>query len=98
MALHRSMNDLSESHTASENELRLTYRIDSQESASHRITITLIFAPDTRKLAAVQTVGLEELGVNVGDLIDAHIQVNDVQGVVAAILARARTRNISIQL
>ncbi|KAF5375714.1 hypothetical protein D9615_009347 [Tricholomella constricta] len=92
MNLHRSMNDLHESYMASENELRLTYNIDSPR---HRITIALIFAPDTRQLAVVQTSGLEELGVEVGDLIDAHVQVNDVQGVVAAILARARTRHIS---
>ena len=83
-----------ESHVASENEFRLTYRIDSRESTSHRITIILIFTPDTRKLAAVQTIGLEELGIDVGDVIDAHIQVDDARGVVAAILARAR--NISI--
>jgi hypothetical protein len=93
MTLHRSMNDLIESHAASDNELRLTYRIDS---TSHRITITLIFLPDSRKLAAVQTVGLEELGVNVGDVVDAHVEVDDVHGVVAAILARARA--VSIQL
>jgi hypothetical protein len=96
MTLHRSMNDLIESHEASQNELRLTYRIDSQESTSHRITITLIFVPDSRKLAAVQTAGLDELGVNVGDVVDAHMEVNDVHGVVAAILARARA--VSIQL
>ena len=91
MALHRSMNDLIESHAASENEIRLTYRVGSRGSKSHRITVTLIFAPVTRNLAAVQTFGLDELGVDVGDVIDAHIQVNDVHGVVAAILARART-------
>ncbi|KAG5649521.1 hypothetical protein H0H81_003317 [Sphagnurus paluster] len=91
MNLHRSMNDLHESYTASDNELRLTYKIDS---SPHRITISLFFAPDTRQLAAVQTAGLEELGVDVGDVIDAHVQVNDVQGVVAAILARARMRHI----
>lgn len=92
--LYRSINDLLESHAASDNELRLTYRISSRDSTSHQITITLIFVPDTRKLAAVQTFGLDELGVNMGDVIDAHIQVNDVHGVVAAILARARNVGI----
>jgi hypothetical protein len=86
MTLHRSMHNVHEAHAASENELRLTYNIDS----SHQITITLIFAPDTRNLAAVQTLGLDELGVEVGDMIDAHVQVNDVHGLIAAILARAR--------
>ncbi|KAF8068660.1 hypothetical protein FPV67DRAFT_1084729 [Lyophyllum atratum] len=98
MHLHRSMNDLHESYTASENELRLTYNVDAHAGGGakpQRITITLIFAPDTRELAAVQAVGLEELGVEVGDLIDAHVQVNDVHGVVAAILGRARTRHIT---
>jgi hypothetical protein len=33
----------------------------------------------------VQTFDLEELGVNMGDVIDMHIQVNDVHGVVAAL-------------
>jgi hypothetical protein len=54
------------------------------------VTITLIFAPNTRQLAAVQTFGLEEMGIDLGDVVDAHVQVNDVHGVVAAILARAR--------
>lgn len=90
MTLHRSMQNVHEVHSASENELRLTYNIDSPRSQPHQITITLIFAPDTRNLAAVQTLGLEELSVDVGDVIDAHVQVNDVHGLVAAILARAR--------
>ncbi|KAG6853298.1 hypothetical protein C0991_005353 [Blastosporella zonata] len=95
--LHRSVVGLHESYTASENELRLTYGIDPlvEGALAHRIMITLIFAPDTRRLAAVQTRGLEELGVDVGDLVDAHVQVNDVHGVVAAILSRARTRNVA---
>lgn len=95
MTLHRSINDLLESHAASENELRLTYRIDSRGSTL-RITITLIFEPGTRRLAAVQTSGLDQLGVDVGDVIDAHIQVNDVHGVVAAILARARNVGVRV--
>lgn len=86
MTLHRSIHNLHESHSASENELRLTYKID----ASHHITITLIFAPDTRQLAAATVTGLEEMGVDAGDVIDAHVQINDVHGLVAAILAGAR--------
>ncbi|KAF8961766.1 hypothetical protein BDZ97DRAFT_1827956 [Flammula alnicola] len=77
LALHRSISNLEESHSASENELRLVYKIDMPPPSSpHRITIALIFAPDTRKLAAVQASGLDELGVEVGDVIDAHVQVN----------------------
>ncbi|KAG6819783.1 hypothetical protein H0H93_008698 [Arthromyces matolae] len=74
--LHRSLVGLQESYTASDNELRFTYGIDPlmKGKSPHRITITLIFAPDTRRLAAVQTDGLEELGVDVGDIIEAHLQ------------------------
>lgn len=100
MRLHHAVQDLHESHAPSENELRLTYAIDADTSdpvpehrKPHMITITLIFAPDTRQLASVQTQGLDELGVEVGDVIDERVQVNDVHGVVAAILARVRTRD-----
>ncbi|KAH0578311.1 hypothetical protein J132_10968 [Termitomyces sp. J132] len=94
--LHRSMVDLQTSHAASENEVRYTYGIEPQVEGElpHRVTITLIFAPDTGKLAAVQTEGLEELGVAVGDVIEAHLQIGDVQGVIAAILGRARSRHV----
>ncbi|KAF8191763.1 hypothetical protein BJ912DRAFT_963522 [Pholiota molesta] len=91
LALHRSINNLEESHSVSENELQLTYKIDMPPpSPPHRVTIALIFAPDTRKLAAVQTAGLDELGVEAGDVVDAHVQVDDPHGLVAALLARAR--------
>lgn len=94
--LHRSMVDLQESYAASENELRYTYGIDPlvEGEPPHRITITLIFVPDTGNLAAVQTKGLEELGMEVGDLIEAHLQSGDVQGLIAAILGRARSRHM----
>ncbi|KAG6896726.1 hypothetical protein C0992_006493 [Termitomyces sp. T32_za158] len=94
--LHQSMVDLQGSYAASENELRYTYCIDPlvEGEPPHRITITLIFAPDTGKLAAVQTKGMDELGVKVGDCIEAHLQTGDVQGVIAAILGKARTRHM----
>ncbi|KAH0578238.1 hypothetical protein H2248_004016 [Termitomyces sp. 'cryptogamus'] len=78
--LHRSMVNLQTSHAASENELRFTYGIDPQVEGElpHRVTITLLFAPDTGKLAVVQTEGLGELGVVVGDVIEAHLQIGDV--------------------
>jgi len=59
-------------------------------SPPHHITVALIFASDTRKLAAAQVSGLEELGVEAGDVVDAHVEVDDAHGLVAAILARAR--------
>ena len=39
----------------------------------------------------MQTSGLDEIGVEVGDLVDTYVQVNDVYSLVTAILARART-------
>ncbi|KAF9478959.1 hypothetical protein BDN70DRAFT_835162 [Pholiota conissans] len=91
LTLHRSINNLEELRSVSENELQLTYKIDMPPpSQPHRVTFALIFAPDTRRLAAVQTVGLEELGIDPGDLIVSHVQVDDPHGLVAALLARAR--------
>lgn len=91
LALHRSISSLEDSHSESENELRLTYKLDMPPpTPSHRIIITLIFEPDTKRLATAEMTGLEELGVDVGDVVDAHVQVNDVHGLVAAILASAR--------
>ncbi|CAA7268255.1 unnamed protein product [Cyclocybe aegerita] len=91
LTLQRSICNLEDSSSESENELRLTYKVDAPPPASpHRVVISLIFAPDTRRLADAQVSGLEELGVDLGDLIDAHIQLNDVHGLVAAVLARAR--------
>ncbi|KAK0473718.1 hypothetical protein IW261DRAFT_1503060 [Armillaria novae-zelandiae] len=54
------------------------------------VSIALIFVPGTRTLAAIQVSGIEDLDVDVSEVIDAHVQVNDVQGVVAAIIARIR--------
>lgn len=91
LALHRSITNLENSHSVSENELQLTYKIDMPSpSPPHHIVIALIFAPDTRKLAAAQVSGLDELGVEAGDVIDAHVQVDDPHGLIAALLARAR--------
>ena len=89
--LQQSLCNIEESYSASENEHRLTYKIDRPPNAPHHILITLIYAPDTRRLAAVQTSGLDEIGVEVGDLVDTYVSVNDVHSLVTAILARART-------
>lgn len=90
LAVHQSLLDLEEKHSASDNELRLVYNIRCPNSDSRRITIILVFQPNTHQLAGVQVAGLEELGVDIGDVLDAHVQMNDVHGLVAAILARAR--------
>ncbi|RDB17575.1 hypothetical protein Hypma_001149, partial [Hypsizygus marmoreus] len=95
MTLHRSFQDLHDSYSAPENELRLTHNVEVSRGRCHRITIALIFAPDTRNLGTVQMAGLDELGVDVGDLIHVHVQVNDVHGIAAATLARVRTQTVS---
>ena len=89
--LQKSLCNIEESYSASENEHRLTYKIDRPPNPPHHILITLIYAPDTRRLAAVQTSGLDDIGVEVGDLVDTYVQVNDMYSLVTAILARARS-------
>lgn len=91
LKLQQSLCNIEDSYSASENEHRLTYKIDRPPNPPHHIVITLIYAPDTRRLAAVQTSGLDEIGVEVGDLVDTYVQVNDAYSLVTAILARART-------
>ncbi|THV05532.1 hypothetical protein K435DRAFT_816281 [Dendrothele bispora CBS 962.96] len=90
LAFHRSMQDLEEMNSVSDNELRLKYRIEDNRGYSHFIVITLIFVPDTRQLASVDVHGVQEIGVDLGDVIDAHIETNNVRGLLSAILARAR--------
>ena len=57
--------------------------------AERKLTVTLLFVPNTRRLADAQVEGLE---MDVGDAMAAHIQANDVSGLIAALLARARTQ------
>jgi hypothetical protein len=85
-ALHQSLLELETFHTEAENELQLTYTISS-DSGSGRLRITLLFVPNTRQLADVE---VSEMDIDVGDLIDIHVQSNDVPGLLVAILARAR--------
>lgn len=88
LTLHQSIYNLHESFSASENELHLTYNLGTPSTAK-LIKLILIFVPNARQLVTVQTSGLEELGVDVSDVIDSHVAANNVQGLVAAILARA---------
>jgi hypothetical protein len=82
-ALHRSLVGLETLHTEAENELQLTYTVGS----SQRLKITLLFLPNTRQLADAE---VSEMDIDVGDLIDIHVQSNDVPALVVSILARAR--------
>ncbi|KAG7089506.1 hypothetical protein E1B28_011184 [Marasmius oreades] len=90
LALHRSMQNLEDMEIISQNEIRLQYRVDNPRTREALVTITLIFVPDSRQLASADVAGLDELGVDPGDVIDAHIQTNNVQGLISAVLSRAR--------
>ncbi|KAJ6609092.1 hypothetical protein B0H10DRAFT_2044604 [Mycena sp. CBHHK59/15] len=85
LALHRSVLNIDESYQVSDNELLLTYRV-----WRHLISITLVFQPNTKQLARASVTGLDELGVDIGEIVDSHVQTDDAHGLVAAVLARAR--------
>jgi len=52
------------------------------------LTITLLFIPNTRQLAEAQVQGVDD--IDVAEVVDSHVLMNDVPGLVAAVLARAR--------
>jgi len=63
LAIHQSIASLVSFDSVSENELRLTYLIDDDHSHLHTSsrlepTITLLFTPNTRQLAAATVTGL----------------------------------------
>jgi len=90
LALHRSLHSLESFRSVSENELHLTYSItptSGPETRRRPIRIVLLFVPNTRQLADAQIEGLKE---DVGDIVGAHVQANDVLGLLAAVLSRAR--------
>ncbi|RPD64118.1 hypothetical protein L227DRAFT_571695 [Lentinus tigrinus ALCF2SS1-6] len=88
LSLHRTMLDLETAHSESENELHLTYAVTPVGSTERRqIFIKLLFLPNSRMLGEVQVEGLSE---DVEDVVGAHLQANDVPGLIAAVLARAR--------
>ncbi|KAG2359003.1 hypothetical protein BDR07DRAFT_1293364 [Suillus spraguei] len=80
---HHALVSLLSAHSESDNELRLTYRMHERE-----VCITLLFIPNTRRLAEARVEGIEERVI--GDVADAHVMENDVSGLVWAVLARAR--------
>lgn len=91
MALHRHIFSLHSLNAVSENELSLTYLIDPPEHQPKqnptKVTITLLFVPNTRQLADVQLQGSD---INIGDVVGSHVQANDVPGLITALLARLR--------
>jgi len=83
--LHRSILSLISSRSPSENSLVLTYLVPPRNL---ELTITLLFIPNTRQLAEAQVQGVDD--IDVAEVVDSHVLMNDVPGLVAAVLARAR--------
>jgi hypothetical protein len=80
---HHTLVSLLSAHSESDNELRLIYRVHERE-----VCMTLLFIPNTRRLAEARVEGVEEHII--GDVVDAHVMENDLSGLVWAVLARAR--------
>ncbi|KZT10142.1 uncharacterized protein LAESUDRAFT_735107 [Laetiporus sulphureus 93-53] len=90
LKLHRSLHSLESYRSASENELHLTYSItptNAPGAAPRKVRFILLFVPNTWQLADVQ---IEGLAGDAGDVVAAHIQSNDVPGLIASVLSRAR--------
>ncbi|KAJ8503209.1 hypothetical protein ONZ45_g11066 [Pleurotus djamor] len=88
LAFHRSIYGLLEAKSVSDNELRLTYRLDVSPTVD--ANIVLIFEPTARQLASVQVavqpenawhdvLGLPENAFD--EVIAIHVQKNDPHGV-----------------
>ena len=91
LKVHGLIHSLVSFTSPSENELHLVYNLRSPSSRSSRqeVAIVLLFVPNTRQLADVQVSGLPA-GCDLSDAMGAHVQANDVPGLIAAILQRAR--------
>ncbi|KAJ7729686.1 hypothetical protein DFH07DRAFT_930068 [Mycena maculata] len=85
LGFHRAVLHITDSQHVSENEIRLTYTVRRRQ-----ISITLIFHPNTKRLAMASVGGLDELGVDAAEIVDSHIGTNDAHGLIAAVLAMAR--------
>ncbi|THH29862.1 hypothetical protein EUX98_g4336 [Antrodiella citrinella] len=90
LALHQELFSLEAFTAPSENELKLVYSLKppSPTQTNRRLAVTLLFVPNTRRLADAQVEGME---TDVGDVVAAHVQANDGSGLIAALLARSRT-------
>ncbi|KIP06335.1 hypothetical protein PHLGIDRAFT_107068 [Phlebiopsis gigantea 11061_1 CR5-6] len=91
LVAHKYIHGLVSFTSPSENELHLLYDVQSTTGPArrYRISMVLLFVPNTRQLGDVQIAGLPS-GSDMSDIIGAHIQANDVPGLVAAVLQRAR--------
>ncbi|KAJ7087338.1 hypothetical protein B0H15DRAFT_950214 [Mycena belliarum] len=85
LALNRSVLDIHDYQSVSENEVRITYLVRRRQ-----ISITLIFVPNTKHLAAASVSGMDTFGLDVAEVVDLHIHNGDARGLIAAVLALAR--------
>lgn len=95
LALHQSILNMHSYRSISENELMLSYNAyavnplnGSGTIKGHRVTIVLLFLPNTRQLADVRIEGLEN--VDMTHVVDSYVQANDVPGLVSHVLSRVR--------
>ncbi|KAI0031863.1 hypothetical protein K488DRAFT_78826 [Vararia minispora EC-137] len=90
LVFHRSLMGLEDSHSVSENELCLAYNIYPLLNRKNqvKVTINLIFFPNSRQLANVQIQGID--GVDTEALTNNYMHANDVPGLIWAVISRAR--------
>lgn len=93
--MHRTLYSLKSTHVESENELRLTWSIHPPPGSASLepsdLVLTLLFIPNTRQLVSADIL-LGGVELNLGDAVDARVQANDISGLVAIVLARARAQ------
>lgn len=93
MKAHRVLHGLVSFTSPSENELHLVYDVKTSARGPglhhYRVSVILLFVPNTRQLGDAQVTGLPS-DSDMSDVIGAHIQANDVPGLIAAVLQRAR--------
>ncbi|KAA1472400.1 hypothetical protein DENSPDRAFT_821193 [Dentipellis sp. KUC8613] len=93
LALHRTWLSIHSSRSVSENEIRLTYLFRTQVSATQKgglrkVTIVLLFLPNTSQLADARIEGVDELDLRA--VVMAYAQANDAPGMISSILTHVR--------
>ncbi|KAI5996161.1 hypothetical protein EDD15DRAFT_2250757 [Pisolithus albus] len=92
LTAQRSLLSLGSSRTESENELRLTYNILSPFSKMPKeLVLTLLFVPNTRQLASASA-RLDGEELDLGDMIYAPVQANDIPTLVWSVYACVKER------
>ncbi|KIK21320.1 hypothetical protein PISMIDRAFT_681553 [Pisolithus microcarpus 441] len=92
LTAQRSLLSLESSRAESENELRLTYKIVSPFSKMPKeLVLTLLFVPNTRQLASASA-RLDGVELDLGDMIYAPVQANDILTLVWSVYACVKER------